>query len=153
MEKLRANIDKALAKANNSHELPSYIQGLENVETAEPFHEVSTQERLERLVAFRFSQEVRIYINIREKLLEELHSIISDATRDIKSLEEGQKAYLGHVNSDKYNELIKESEATEDSIKSLNGFVEYPDLNQVFKIANFLVAQESRDANSDWLKV
>jgi hypothetical protein len=127
METLKANIKKAIETSKSIYGITATI--------LEPYK--TDDKSIEAKIAFQFSEGLQNWAYARERMVQELNSLISTAQRDIESIKANHGINTKWVSSDKYNELVSECIGIQNKIISMNYLIGSDDLQEVFaKIGN-----------------
>ena len=136
MEKLKANIDKAIQEADSIWKFFDLLKA--NIVVGEE----TPQMQIEYRMACQLSMTLRYWVQRRKRIVYEVKEILRQAERELEFFALSYSTDSLHVSSDDFNRQKQLCLADEESVRIVNYVIEYENMERVYDKLNSLLNKE-----------
>ena len=136
MEKLKANIDKAIQEADSIWKFFELLKA--NIVVGEE----TPQMQIEYRMACQLSMTLRYWVQRRKRIVYEVKEILRQAERELEFFALSYSTDSLHVSSDDFNRQKQLCLADEESVRIVNYVIEYENMERVYDKLNSLLNKE-----------
>ena len=143
MEKLKANIDKAIQEADSIWKFFELLKA--NIVVGEE----TPQMQIEYRMACQLSMTLRYWVQRRKRIVYEVKEILRQAERELEFFALSYSTDSLHVSSDDFNRQKQLCLADEESVRIVNYVIEYENMERVYDKLNSLLNKELKEEEAE----